>query len=136
MLPRLQPAFEHRLIMAGIFAGEGKVGPPGRLERRQRRRPPLVVGIFQKGREDVEPLPRDFGQKVVPAREVSVDGGRRHIGGLRGLGEGEPLWPLLGNQRQGRLDQRLPEVAVVIPPLHARSLGPPQILPSILPMAF
>ena len=86
---------------------------------------------------EVETLPGvHLGQKIIPPREMPVDRRRRHIRRLGRLGQGEALRPLLGDQRQRRLDQRLAEVAVVVSPLHPRNFGPPQILSSTLPMDF
>ena len=89
MRVQAEAAFEHRHVMAGIFAGKGEVGAAGRLERGKGGRLAVVVGEFHQGGEDVIALPGHFGDQFVAAGEMAVDGGGRDIGGLGGLGQGE-----------------------------------------------
>jgi hypothetical protein len=131
-------AFEHRHVVPGILAREGEVGASRRLEGRQRRGFAVVEGVRHHVGEDLVPLPRAFRDQVLAPLEMAVDGRRRHARVLRGLRQGKAGRALLLDQAQGRVDQRLLEVAVVIAAFgHAAQTpgaewsdhisGPPQI---------
>ncbi len=111
---KAQPAFEHRHVMTGIFSGKGQIGTARRLKRLQRRRLAAIEGKFHQGRENLISLPRGLGDQILAPGEMAIDGGGRHLGRLRRLRQGEALRPLLGDQVKRCLDQRLPQIAVMI----------------------
>ncbi len=62
----------------------------------------------------LEAAHRDVGEKLVAVAEMPVRRSRTDAGGTCGLGEGEAGRALLGDQIERRLDQRFPEISVVI----------------------
>ena len=100
--------------MARMRAGELEVGPPDLEQRPERRRPAGGGGALERVGEHHEPLPRHLLDQFLAAAEVAIGRRRAHPRGPRRLGEREAERPLLLDQRQRRLDQRLPQVAVVV----------------------
>ena len=76
--------------MAGITVGEGQIGPPRGLERRQRRGLAGRIGKFHQVGEYLVALARGFGDQVFATGKMAVNGGRRDPGAFGGLGKREP----------------------------------------------
>jgi hypothetical protein len=105
-------AFEHRHVMAGMAPCESEIGPPGGLEGGQSRGLALLVGMFHQLGEDLVALARRFGDQVLAALEMAVDGGRGDPGLLGRLREGKaavgPLASISTSAVSTRAWRRLP----------------------------
>jgi len=85
-----------------------------------------VGGIAQHGRENAQGAGRHCGEQLVAVGEVPVRGRRGHAEAAGCLGQREAADAAFGYDGDGRIDQRGPQVAVVITSLlgwHALSLG-------------
>ena len=121
--------------MAGIFARERQIGPSRRLKRGQGAGFAARIGKFHQGGKDIKALARHLGDQVFSPGKVAIDSGGGDIGGLGSLGQGKAIWSLRRDQLQRRIDQRLAQVAMMVPFFHClRSPVPPQILVSISPI--
>ena len=87
------------------------------------------MGVFHQIGENLVALPRDFGDQILAPGEVAVDSGGGNAGGFGGLGQGPALGAFLLDQPDGRIDERLAQVAMVVSAFlvwHARALNRPQ----------
>ena len=60
--------------MSGKLARKSQIGPPRRLERAQGRGLAVIIGVFHQIGENHKALAGAFGNQIVTAREMSVDG--------------------------------------------------------------
>ena len=112
---------EHRRIIGRLVAGEGEIGAADALERGEGVRPAVIPGAFEMRREQLEAAQRDIGDQRLAVAEMPVWRGRANPRRAGGLGESEPGGALARDQIERRLDQRLPQIAVVIAAALARS---------------
>ena len=109
------PGLEHRRIVRRLTAGKGEVGAADILERRERVGTAVIPCVVQRRLEQLEAAARDIGKQRIAIAEMTVGRRRADPGRTRGVGKGEPGRPLLGDQVERGADQRLAQIAVVIP---------------------
>jgi hypothetical protein len=125
MAALVQTRVEDRVEERALLGGEPDVRP-GHRGQPLRRGIRGVGGLAKPGREIIQGAGRHGGEQLVAVGEVPVRGRRGHAEAAGRLGQREAADPAFGYDGDGRVDQRGPQVAVVITsPLgwHAINLG-------------
>src|SRR5246127_3820905 len=105
--------------------GEGEIGPTDILEGGERVGAATVPSAVEMRGKELEPAASDIGDQRVTIAKVAIGGGRADPGRACGIGKGKPCWAFFCDQVEGRLDQRLAQIAVVIAAPSARPLSRP-----------
>src|SRR5437879_4844152 len=117
--------FEHRRVIGGLVTGKGEVGPPDALEGCEGIRPPVTPGTFEMRREQLEAAQCDIGDQRVAVAEMTIRRGGAGPRRAGSLGKRKTGRPLASAQIEGRLDQRLAQIAVMIAAALPRSVSRP-----------
>ena len=92
--------------------------------------------LFEVVGKALEPEPRYLGHQFLAVAEMPVRRRGAHPGQACGLGDGEAGWPLFANQAQRALNERLPQIAMMIATPPGPAMLPAHVRKIYMPPPF